>query len=101
MALAQRGDETITVSTTAIGFTAAEIQPTKSTVFQAVVHIESGGPLRFNSSQDPTAAGSEGSQLIYAGSKLTVFGNLPMFKMIAATGMPDATVRVAYFGSGA
>jgi hypothetical protein len=102
MALVQRGDETITVSTTAIGFTAAEIAPTNEFVREAKVYIESGGPVRWNANQDPTAGGSEGSPLAYAKTTLHVVGSedLANFKMIKDTGVSDATVRVAYFGTG-
>ncbi len=99
MALTQQGDETITVSTAAIGFTSAEIPPTKGHVVKADVYVESGGPIRWNSSQDPTAGGSEGSPLVYADSIIEVIGSLSTFKMIKNTGVGDATVRVAFFGS--
>jgi len=101
MALTQQGDESITVSTTAIGLTAAEIPPTKGHVMKADIYVESGGPIRWNNSQDPTAGGSEGSPLVYADSVIHVFGDLPTFKMIKDTGVGDATVRVVFFGSGA
>lgn len=101
MALTQKGDESITVSSTAIGFTAAEIPPTKGNVMKADVYVESGGPIRWNSFTTPTAGGSEGSPLVYADSIIEVFGGLSGFKMIKDTGVGDATVRVAYFGSAA
>ena len=101
MALTQQGDESITVSTVAIGFTAAEIPPTRGNVIQAKIYVESGGPIRWNSSQDPTGGGSEGSPLVYADSIIDVVGSLSTFRMIRDTGVGDATVRVAYFGSAA
>jgi hypothetical protein len=99
MALTQQGDESITVSSTAIGFTAAEIPPTKGHVIKADIYVESGGPVRWNSSQDPTAGGSEGSPLVYAKSVIEVVGSLGTFRMIKDTGVSDATVRVVYLGS--
>lgn len=99
MALTHKGDESITVSGTAIGFTAAEIPPTKGNIIKADVYVESGGPIRWNSNQDPTAGGSEGSPLVYADSIIEVIGSLSTFKMIKNTGAGDATVRVAFFGS--
>ena len=101
MALTQQGDESITVAAVAIGFTAAEIPPAKGHVIQAIVYVESGGPIRWNSFQDPTQGGSEGSPLVYADSIITVVGGLPTFRMIKDTGVGDATVRAVFFGSAA
>lgn len=102
MALRQLGDETVTVSTTAIGFTAAEINPTKPGIVTAKVYVDTGGPIRINSSSTPTADGTEGSPLVYAGGDVTVSGpdDIKNFKMIKATGGSDATVRVQFFGTG-
>lgn len=100
MALTQQGDETITVAGTAIGFTAAEIPPTKGHVILAKVYVESGGPIRWNSITTPTGGGSEGSPLVYADSIIEVVGALSAFRMIRNTGASSATCRVAYFGSG-
>mgnify|MGYP001599273097 CR=1 FL=1 len=101
MALTQQGDETITVAGTSIGFTAAEIPPTKGNIIEAVVYVESGGPIRWNALTTPTGGGAEGSPLVYADSIIRVVGDLPKFRMIRNTGAGSATVRVVYFGSAA
>ncbi len=101
MTLTQQGDESITVSSVAIGFTTSEIPSAKGEVFRADVYVESGGPIRWNSTQDPTAGGSEGSPLVFADSIIRVAGSLETFRMIKDTGVSDATVRVAFFGSAA
>ena len=100
MALTQVGDETITVAAVAIGFTAAEIPPTRGHTILAKVYVESWGPIRWNSLTTPTAGGSEGSPLVYADSIIEVVGSLSTFRMIKDTGVADATCRVVYFGSG-
>ena len=100
MALKQIGDETITISSTAIGFTSTEIPGEKPNVCIAKVYVESGGPIRWNMSADPTGGGSEGSPLAFPEAVLSVSGELQDFQMIVNTGWPDATVRVAYFGNG-
>ena len=94
----QRGDETITVSTTAIGLTAAELV---EAVHSAIIYVESGANIRFNATQDPTAAGTEGSPLVYVGGRIYVSGgrDLASVKFISATGA-DAVIRVLYFGDG-
>lgn len=99
MATVQRGDESITVSSTAIGFTAAELI---AAVNSAAVFVESGGPIRYNAVTTPTGDGSEGSPLVYAGSILTVTGSedLRRIKFIVKTGSGDATLRVLYYGDG-
>lgn len=101
MALTQQGDESITVSSTAIGFTAAEIPPTKGNIMRADVYVESGGPIRWNNTNvnTPTQGGSEGSPRVFVDGIIRVVGSLSTFRMIKDTGTSDATVRVAYFGS--
>lgn len=101
MALTQQGDESITVSSTAIGFTSTEIPADKGNVIEADVYVESGGPIRWNATSTPTAGGSEGSPLVYADGIIKVIGSLGTFKMIKDTGVSDATVRVVYLGSAA
>ncbi len=106
MALTQKGDETITVSGTAIGFSSGEYPDSSNTngnVQEALVYVESGGPIRWNAFATPTGGGSEGSPLKYASdTPLRVIGvtDIQGFKMIKDTGVSDATIRVAFFGSG-
>ena len=105
MALTQQGDESITVSSTAVGFTATEVPPDKDKghIMKADVYVESGGPIRWNHTNvnTPTQGGSEGSPLVYADSIIHVVGSLSTFRMIKDTGAGDATVRVVFFGSAA
>ncbi len=104
MALTQKGDESITVSTSAIGFTASEYPGSSGVngnVQEALVYVEAGGPIRWNASQDPTAGGSEGSPRKFAGNdplRVIGQGDLKTFRMILDTGGSSATVRVVYFG---
>lgn len=97
MVLVAIGDEQITVSTTAVGLTAAEIT---TKVHRALVQVEAQ-QLRYNPNQDPTSGGSEGSPLANPGDSFYVNGqpDLNSIKFIRE-GSTDATINVLYEGEG-
>lgn len=97
MALVQIGGENITVSSTAIGPTAAEVT---DEVFVAEFQVKRGGALYCNTKDTPTAPGTNGDIGQGIGSRWRVVGHDEVlnFKMIATD--VDATVAVQYFGTG-
>ena len=89
--------ESITVSSTAIGFTTATAFPAGQAPLMAVVTTETN-PIRFRADgSNPTAA--EG-HLVAASSTIEVCGKAAMtnFKMIRTSA--DATAKVTFYGLG-
>lgn len=100
MALVPTGTERITVSTTAIGFTAAKIPPSAKKVIMAKCKVE-GATIRINDATTPTAGGAEGSQAYDIGGEFEVIGakSLADFKAIRRDSA-DAQLQVIYYGEG-
>src|SRR3990167_5932241 len=102
MALIQIGEEDITVSTTAIGCTTAEIT---AGVLQIMITHKAGGKTHYNlrgSTQAPTAGGTEGSGTFEKGQVMRVVGDTDIhgIRFILQSGEPAATLAIQYFGDG-
>ncbi len=101
MALKQIGEEVITVSTTAIGVTAAELITSGDKLGVTEVHFqhEDGGRIRINSKATPLADGTIGKrQEVGSEWKVTGDDDITAFLMVKETGEADATVNVQLFG---
>tara|TARA_Y100000310_G_C20156923_1_gene567276 strand:+ start:64 stop:372 length:309 start_codon:yes stop_codon:yes gene_type:complete len=93
------GEETITVSSTAIG-------PEDGTAFAnaveyAIFQHRSGGKIYHNIISDPVAGGGAGDIPGYVGDIWTIKGHdhIKNFDMIKQTSESDATVVAQYFGT--
>lgn len=92
--------ESITVSTSAIGFTSSKISPSGGggQARQAIVFINSGGPIRWNiDGTNPTSTTGQGpyeSGEFFTLEGITNISNLRMIRDTTATG--DATVHAIY-----
>lgn len=98
-ALVQRDGENITVSSTAIGPTAAKVT---SEVMAASFWLKSGGKIHHNTKTTPTAAGVTGDIGCILDEKWEVLGHDEVlnFRMVKQTGEADAVVAVQYYGTG-
>ena len=102
MALRPLAAEDITVSSSAIGFTAANIPPTNTKVVLARVQHKSGGNAWYRSDADPVTAGNAGEFDFRQFDEIEVWGDkaLNTTKWIKQSGESDATLAVQYFGEG-
>jgi hypothetical protein len=102
MALTPIGGEKITVSSTALGFTAAQIPPTKNRVIMARVQHRSGGNLFHLAHQSPVAGGTSGEFDFRQHDEIEVWGDkaLTATKFIIQTGEDDGIIAVQYYGEG-
>lgn len=91
------GDETITVSATAIGPTASEVI---NRVDLATFHLVSGGKLNWRIGNTPIAAGGAGEtgQVADDHWEMAGFATIRDFLMVKQTAESDAVVGVAYWG---
>ena len=91
------GDETITVSTVAIGPTTAEVS---NRVDLATFHLVSGGTLNWRIGNTPIAAGGAGEtgQVADDHWEVSGFQNIRDFLMVKRTAESDAIVGVVYWG---
>lgn len=87
--------ERITVSTAAVGFTAAKVTTRTHSAF---CRVETAA-IRINTKNTPTAGGTEGSPLMNDGDVFTVLGrtDLLAFRAIRQGGT-DAVLHVIYQG---
>ena len=98
--MVQIGEESISVSTTAIGVTAAEVT---TNVVMARIRCETAA-VRYNlrtTTQTPTAGGSEGSPILYPDEEIEVWGQTDILRFLAVSkDGATATLRTQFFGSG-
>jgi hypothetical protein len=103
VALKQLGSERLTISTTKVPITVAELHPTAGphNVLMAIMSHEKGGKIFHNSVTDPTGGGSEGSIPQTKADKWEIWGmvDLDGWNGIVRTGEADATVHVSLYGS--
>lgn len=88
--------EAITVSTTAVGFTAATFAPSNAREAVAAMFTVESNPVRYRyDGTAPTA--TEGHRAVAANDPIIIYGrqNIRNFKSIRE-GAADATVRVTY-----
>ena len=99
MALAPIGDESITVSTSSVGFTTAEIT---SKVLMARVQHLSGGVLYYRNTGTAANDASNGEFLLNNGEEIEVWGDraLNAIRWIKKSGEDDGVISVQYMGEG-
>lgn len=103
MAVRQKEDEQITVSSTAIGITSTllvDADGNQLNIQHAMFQHLSGGKIQTNAFTTPTGGGTEGSFEREPGDEWMVSGSddLTSFRMIQGTGESDAIVNVQLYG---
>ena len=99
MALNPIGDEALTVSTSSVGLTAAEI--TRRVLVARVLHF-SGGTVYYRNTGAASNSGANGEHQLDIGDEIEVWGNPAMnaIRFIKDSGVADAVLNVQYDGEG-
>jgi hypothetical protein len=102
MALTPIGDEAITVSSSSVGLSSAEIPPTKTKVLLASVYNLSGGSAYYRNTGTASATAANGEHEIEVGDTLKLWGDkaITAARFIVKSGDSDAEIRVQYWGEG-